>query len=80
MRIVFLIGMLAALGGCAVQRDVTFIYYPNAPHREKDPFPPASQFYAVADRECGLYGMHAVHYWDSIWDFGRVRVNYTCVQ
>jgi hypothetical protein len=42
MRIVFLIGMLAALGGCAVQRDVTFIYYPNAPHREKDPFPPAS--------------------------------------
>jgi hypothetical protein len=23
--------------------------------------------------------MKAVHIWDSIWDFDRVRVNYNCV-
>jgi hypothetical protein len=78
MRIVFLIGMLAALSGCGAYRDVTFIYYPNAP--SSPPFPPASEFYAEASRECARYGMKAVHYWDSVWDFGRVRVNYSCVQ
>ena len=31
MRIVFLIGMLTALSGCGSYRDVTFLYYPNAP-------------------------------------------------
>ena len=29
MRFVFLIGMLAALSGCASYRDVSFIYYPQ---------------------------------------------------
>ena len=78
MRIVFLIGMLAALTGCSSYRDVTFIYYPNAP--PSPPFPAPSQFYAEASRECAKYGMKAVHVWDSVWDFQRVRVNYTCVQ
>src|SRR5271169_3546838 len=50
MRIVFLIGMLAALS-----------------------------FDALASQECGKYGMKAVHIWDSIWDWDRVRVNYNCV-
>jgi hypothetical protein len=77
MRFVFLIGMLALLSGCGAYRDVTFIYYPNAP--PSPPFPPPSQFYAEASRECGKYGMKAVHVWDSIWDFDRVRVNYNCV-
>jgi hypothetical protein len=77
MRIVFLIGALLALSGCA-SRDVTFFYYPNAP--QNSTFPPASQFYAVAEKECGRYGMKAVHYWDTYADFGRVRVIYNCVQ
>ena len=77
MRIVFLIGMLAALSGCGSYRDVTFIYYPNAPPSAT--FPPRSQFYAVANQECGKYGMRAVHIWDSNWDFDRVKVNYNCV-
>lgn len=38
MRLVFLIGMLALLSGCGAYRDVTFIYYPNAP--PSPPFPP----------------------------------------
>jgi hypothetical protein len=50
MRIVFLIGMLAALS-----------------------------FDALASQECGKYGMKAVHIWDSIWDWDRVRINYNCV-
>ena len=37
MRFVFLIGMLATLSGCASYRDVTFLYYPNAPHRDTFP-------------------------------------------
>ena len=79
MRIVFLIGMLAALTGCGSYRDVTFLYYPNAP--PSPPFPSASQFYAEASRECGKYGMRAVHNWDNYsFDFARVRVNYLCVQ
>ena len=79
MRIVFLIGMLAALGGCAVQRDVTFIYYPNAPHRGT--FPSRSEFYAVADKECAKYGMRASYNWSNYTpDFHKLRVNYLCVQ
>ena len=77
MRIVFLIGMLAALSGCGSYRDVTFIYYPNAPPSAT--FPPRYQFDALASQECGKYGMKAVHIWDSIWDLDRVRVNYNCV-
>ena len=50
MRFVVLIGMLAALSGCTSYREVTFLYYPNAPHR--DTFPSRSEFYAVADKEC----------------------------
>ena len=57
MRFVFLFGVLAALSGCAMHRDVTFIYYPNAPHR--DTFPRPYEFYAQADKECEKYGMRA---------------------
>jgi len=37
------------------------------------------KFDALASQECGKYGMKAVHIWDSIWDWDRVRVNYNCV-
>jgi hypothetical protein len=79
MRFVFLIGMLAALSGCASYRDVSFIYYPNAPHR--DTFPRPSEFYATAQQECAKYGMRASYNWSNYFpDFERVRVNYLCVQ
>ena len=79
MRFVFLIGTLAALSGCASYRDVSFIYYPNAPHRET--FPRPSEFYAVAQQECAKYGMRASYNWSNYFpDFERVRVNYLCVQ
>ncbi len=79
MRVVFLIGMLAGLSGCANYRDVSFIYYPNAPPRET--FPSRSEFYAVADKECARYGMRASYHWSNYYpDFQRVRVNYLCVQ
>jgi len=79
MRFVFLIGMLAGLGGCSSYRDVSFYYYPNAPYRET--FPARSQFYAVAEKECAKYGMRAVYNWSN-WtpDFQKVRVNYLCIQ
>ena len=78
MRIVFLIGILLAASGCAIHRDVTFIFYPNAPHKET--FPRQSEFYAEAEKECAKYGMHATHYWDTYASFDRVRVTYNCVQ
>ena len=79
MRIVFLVGMLAALSGCSSYRDVSFIYYPNAPHRET--FPRPSEFYAEAQKECSKYGMRASYNWSNYYpDFERVRVNYLCVQ
>ncbi|HSU98983.1 MAG TPA: hypothetical protein VLI91_02655 [Roseiarcus sp.] len=78
MRFVFLIGMLAALGGCAMHRDVTFLYYPNAPPR--DTFPRPYEFYAQADRECEKYGMRASPYWSTYTSFDRVRTTYNCVQ
>jgi hypothetical protein len=79
MRIVFLVGILAALAGCSSYRDVAFLYYPNAPR--SDTFPPASAFYAEASRECAKYGMRAVHNWDNYtFDYERVRVNFLCVQ
>jgi hypothetical protein len=76
MRIVFLIGTLLALSGCA-SRSITFLYYPNAPLNDK--FPRAQDFYAEAEKECGRYGMTAVHYWDTYADFDRVKVIYNCV-
>jgi hypothetical protein len=78
MRFVFLIGTLAALSGCASYRDVTFIYYPNAPYRTT--FPSRSEFYAQAEKECQKYGMRASYNWSNYADFQRVRVNYLCVQ
>jgi hypothetical protein len=79
MRFVFLIGMLAALGGCSSYRDVSFIYYPNAPRRAT--FPPPNEFYAVADKECLKYGMRASYNWSNYTpDFEKIRVNYLCVQ
>jgi hypothetical protein len=79
MRFVFLIAMLAGLSGCTSYRDVSFLYYPNAPHR--DTFPSRSEFYAVADKECQKYGMRAAYNWSNYaLDFQRIRVNYTCVQ
>ena len=79
MRFVFLIGTLAALSGCTSYRDVSFIYYPNAPHHET--FPSRSEFYAVAQQECAKYGMRASYNWSNYFpDFERVRVNYLCVQ
>jgi hypothetical protein len=78
-RFVFLIGALSALSGCASYRDVSFIYYPNAPHHET--FPSRSEFYAVAQQECAKYGMRASYNWSNYFpDFERVRVNYLCVQ
>jgi hypothetical protein len=79
MRFVFLIGMLAALSGCSSYRDVTFLYYPNAPQR--DTFPSRSEFYAQAAEECAKYGMRADYNWSNYTpDFQRIRVNYLCVQ
>jgi hypothetical protein len=78
MRFVFLVGMLAILSGCASYRDVTFLYYPNAPQRDR--FPRPSEFYATADRECQKYGMRASYNWSTYADFQRVRVIYNCVQ
>jgi hypothetical protein len=77
MRFVFLIGMLAALSGCSSYRDVSFYYYPNAPRRAT--FPPPSEFYAQADKECQKYGMRAYYNWSNYtFDFQKVRVNYIC--
>jgi hypothetical protein len=77
MRIVILIGMLSALTGCASYRDVTFLYYPNAP--PSNTFPPRYQFDALASRECAKYGMKAYYNWTNYFpDFDRVRVNYNC--
>lgn len=78
MRIVFLTGILVALAGCASHRDITFIYYPNAPHR--DTFPRRSEFAAEAQKECAKYGMSASPYWSTYADFDRVKVIYDCVQ
>ena len=50
MRIVFLIGMLAALSGCGSYRDITFIYSPTSP--PSNTFPQRYQFDALASREC----------------------------
>ena len=74
MRIVGLMGLLLALSGCASERSVTFIYYPNHP---SDAFR-YSTFAAQAQTECGRYGLVAVHVWDNYTDFQRVRLFWRC--
>jgi len=78
MRIVGVLGLLLALSGCASERSIAFIYYPQGPGNDK--FPKPSQFYAEAQKECGRYGLVAVHDWDSVTDFQRVRSYWRCVQ
>jgi hypothetical protein len=78
MRIVGLLGLLLALSGCASERSIAFIYYPN--HLGADKFPLTAQFAAEAQKECGKYGLVAVHDWESVTDFQRVRSFWRCVQ
>jgi hypothetical protein len=77
MRIVGLLGLLLALSGCASERAVTFIYYPDHPGSK---FPATYQFAEEAQKECGKYGLVAVHDWDNVTEFQRVRSNWRCVQ
>jgi hypothetical protein len=77
MRIVCLIGLLLGLSGCANYREVVFFYYPNAPRSET--FPPRYEFAAEAQKECAKYGMVAVHDWESVTDWQRVRSAWLCV-
>ncbi len=77
MRIVGLLGLLLALAGCASERSVTFIYYPDHPGGTS--FPRAYQFAAEADKECARYGLVAVHDWESVTEFQRVRSFWRCV-
>jgi hypothetical protein len=76
MRILGLIGILLALSGCANERSIAFIYYPDHPGSD---FPRPYQFAAEAQRECGKYGLVAVHEWESVTDFQRVRSLWRCV-
>ena len=78
MRIFGLIGLILALSGCASERTVSFIYYPNRPHG--DTFPAPSQFYAEAQKECAKYGLVAAHEWDNWTDFQRIRTTFHCYQ
>lgn len=78
MRFFCLIGVLLALAGCASERSIVFIYYPNAPRGEN--FPRPYQFPAAAQAECSKYGLVAVHDWDNWTDFQRVRSSWRCVQ
>jgi hypothetical protein len=76
MRIFCLIGILLALSGCANERSIAFIYYPNHPSGS---FPSPSEFAVEAQRECGKYGLVAVHDWESYTDWQRVRSFWRCV-
>ncbi len=76
MRILGLIGILLALSGCATERDIAFIYYPNHPGND---FPSPSEFAAEAQKECSKYGLIAVHDWESVTTFQRVRSLWRCV-
>ncbi|WP_147262870.1 hypothetical protein [Roseiarcus fermentans] len=76
MRIVGLLGLLLALSGCASERSIAFIYYPNHP---ADSFPRPPDFAGEAQKECAKYGLVAVHDWDSVTDFQRVRSFWRCV-
>jgi hypothetical protein len=77
MRYFCLIGLALTLSGCALERSVTFIYYPNEPLRPGDIYP--ARFDQDAQAECGKYGLVAVHNWDNYTTYQRVRVNYRCV-
>ena len=77
MRVIGLLGLLLALSGCANERSVTFIYAPNHPLDSK--FPTTAQFAAEAQKECGQYGLIAVHDWESVTEFQRVRSFWRCV-
>jgi hypothetical protein len=77
MRIVSLICLTLALAGCANTRTVTFLYAPTRPGIGA--FPPPSQFQAEAQKECGRYGLVAVHSWDSWTSFQRIRSDWNCV-
>ena len=77
MRYLCLIGLVLTLSGCALERNVTFVYYPNAPH--SDTFPPPSQFARDAQAECAKYGLVAVHNWDNYTSYQRVRSSWNCV-
>jgi len=76
MRIVGLLGLLLALSGCASERSIAFIYYPNHPGSD---FPRPYQFAAEAQRECAKYGLVAVHNWDNYTSYQRVRSSWKCV-
>ncbi|HTR14853.1 MAG TPA: hypothetical protein VMI72_16785 [Roseiarcus sp.] len=76
MRVLGLIGLMLALSGCASERTITFIYYPNRPYG--DAFPTPAQFSAEAQAECAKYGLVAVHEWDNWADFHRVRTTFRC--
>jgi len=78
MRIVSLLFALLALSGCALERSVTFTYTPTRPGVGSFPMP--SQFEAEAQKECGRYGLVAVHSWESWTTFERVRSEWKCVQ
>ena len=77
MRYIILIGLALALSGCALERSVTFIYYPNAPR--SDTFPRQYDFAREAQKECSKYGLVAVHAWDNWTHWQRVRSTYDCV-
>jgi hypothetical protein len=77
MRIVGLLGLMLALSGCASERAIAFYFYPAHP---SSAFPTYGQFAAEAQNECGKYGLIAVHDWDSVADFQRVRSYWRCVQ
>ncbi len=77
MRIVGLLGLLVALSGCANERSIAFIYYPNHPGGTN--FPKTYQFAAEAQKECARYGLVAVHDWESVTEFQRVRSFWRCV-
>ena len=76
MRIVGLLALLLTVSGCASERSIAFIYYPNHPG---DGFPKTYQFAAEAQKECSRYGLVAVHDWDSATEFQRVRSFWRCV-
>jgi hypothetical protein len=77
MRIVGLLGLLLALSGCASERSITFIYGQYQPNTGK--FPATWQLAEEAQKECGKYGLVAVHDWDNVTDFQRVRSFWRCV-
>jgi hypothetical protein len=77
MRLICLIGLLLTLSGCALERKVTFVYYPNPPRSAT--FPPISDFARDAQAECAKYGMAPVHEWDNITTFQRWRSTWRCV-